>query len=147
MAKSNVLKQTMLTPEGINNYTGVSFRCFTKGDTLPFKFTFEDENGSPLDVEDIKVIVAFSSGIACDGATCNGDPTFVTVEVEIPLVDPTNGIFEGEVSDVHTQALPCGIVYGLVKYITKGYDGAEDASHIIDMCRLEVYPNILNVAH
>lgn len=149
MAKLNVIKPTLKTPEGINNYSGEIFRCFTKGDTIPFKFTFKQPDGSACDVNGWKVMIVFSSAISCETSEC-GD-TAVTVEVEIPLTDDEAAIFEGEVSDIKTQSLPCGIVYAMAKYVTAteqiGDNVVDGASHIIDMCRLEVYPNITTIMH
>ena len=143
-AKLNVMKPTLTTPEGINNYSGDVFRCFTKGDTLPFRFAFKELDGTPSDTSGWKVVVTFSSTISCDATGCN--ETNVTVEAEIPLVDADLSIFEGEVSDLKTQSLPCGIIYAMAKYVTADVETPDGTvkgmSHIIDMCRLEVYPNL-----
>jgi hypothetical protein len=143
--KPKVIKPTLVTPEGINNYSGDVFRCFTKGDTLPFRFTFKASDGTPININGWKMYIVFSSSISCDiSGGCEEQVT--TIEVEIPIADDENGVFEGEVSDIKTQSLPCGIIYAMAKYVTAA-EGTPDnpgsgSTHILDMCRLEVYPNL-----
>lgn len=149
MSKPSILRQTLKTPEGINNYSGAIFRCFTKGDTLPFKFTFRGADGKLLETSGWKVTIILSSGIFCDADGCNDSS--VSVEVDIPPSSFEQGVFEGAVSDIKTQSLPCGIIYALAQYTT-GVSGTDKnpidgETHIIDMCRLEVYPNIITIKH
>lgn len=136
MAKPKVFKPTLRVPQGINNYTGDMFRCFTKGDTIPFKVTL---NSDIVDVTGYKVIVIMSN-VLMDGP-CDGDDRFI--EVEIPLVDAENGVFQGNVSGLHTQSLASGINYAMAKLVTA--PATEDDlgdPYIIDMCMLEIYPTV-----
>jgi len=144
MASKNTQKILLRTPVGINNYSGDLFRCFTRGDTLPFKFQFRQSDGSPIDVTGWRVIIAFALGLSCDDPGC-GDST-VSIEVDIPIVDALEGKFEGTVSHSHTQNIPCGLVYASAKYVTAVTGTPEDPIdgdvHIMDMCQLEVFPNV-----
>jgi hypothetical protein len=132
--KPIVFKPTLSTPTGINNYSGEVFRCFTKGDTLPFRFNFKYEDGEPIDVTGYQVFVIFADYQAAGDVT---EQSQTLLEVEIPLADLETALFEGDVADDETNGLPSGLVYAMAKYVT-----AEGASHIIDMCLLEVYPSL-----
>ena len=135
MAKKPVIfKPTLFTPTGLNNYPGTVFRCFTKGDTLPFSFSLENEDGSILDVTDYEVWIIMSDAVVGNNAI--GENTNL-LEVQIPLLDIPTGLFEGSISDTLTNSLPAGIVYAQAKYIT-----TTGETHIIDMCILEVYPSV-----
>lgn len=128
MAKKPLIFQPDLTtPQGLNNYSGVTFRCFTIGDTLPFKFTFSNKDGSALDVTGWQVKIAIASAFNALGGLL----------VDIPLASLEDCIFEGDVRSIDTIVLTPGVNYALAKYIMA--DGKE---HIIDMCMLEVYPNL-----
>lgn len=142
--KSTVPDITLRKPVGINNYTGDVFRCFTRGDTIPFKFTFRNSDGSPIDVTGWKVLISFGLSLSCNEPGCS-DPALV-IEVEIPVVDAENGVFAGEVNQTQTQNIPCGLIYASAKYTTEPIGTPPDEepgnTHIIDMCQLEVYPNV-----
>lgn len=120
--------------QGINNYSGKAFRCFTKGDTLPFRVSFKDADGNVPDVTDYEVWVYMSDQQAVDGV----DPqTQNLLEVQIPMTDLAGGVFEGNVSDTQTNSLPPGLVYAQLVYVD-----ATGTSFIIDMALLEVYPAV-----
>ena len=128
--KALVFKPELYTPVGMNNYSGELFRCFTKGDTLPFKFTFP----AGYDITDCQVWVVFSDVKAESPAT---ELTQNLLEVQIPITDLPGGVFSGEVSDSETHGLPAGITYGQIKFIS-----ASGQTRIMDMCTLEVYPTL-----
>ena len=131
--KPVVFKPQLHVPEGINNYTGESFRCFTKGDTLPFRFEFINDDGGITDITGWSVTIVISDIQAIDGKV-EGDQT--RIEVDIPIDDIPTGVFLGDISDVETNSLNAGLNYAEIKF-TK--DTGED--HFIDMCILEVYPS------
>lgn len=133
--KPIIFEPTLLTPQGINNYSGVIFRCFTKGDSLPFQFTIQDDSGAVTDITGWQAFITMSDVVSCNEAGCTADSQII--EVEIPITDAVNGVFSGSVSGAHTQSLACGLNYASAKYI----DG-DGLAHIIDMCVLEVYPNL-----
>lgn len=135
MAVNPAQKVILRSPIGINNYNGKYFRCFTRGDTLPFGLTFVHEDGEPVDVTDWRVYVSFSPILNCSDPGCVGSG--LVVEVEIPIHDPEKAIFIGDVSDEYTLAIPCGLTYASIKYVDNN-----DKTHILDMCRLEVFPNV-----
>jgi len=126
---------TLRSPVGINNYDGASFKCFTRGDTLPFAFVIQNESGEPIDVTDWHMYVSFSTSLNCDNPGCSGSS--LVVEVEIPVSDALAGEFSGEVSDNYTLSMSCGLTYASIKYID-----ADGKTHLVDMCQLEVYPNV-----
>jgi hypothetical protein len=132
--KPIVFKPTLNTPQGINNYTGEVFRCFTKGDTLPFKFVFFTDAAEVVDVTGWTVSIVMSTQQAADN--CRDDAA-VVIDVDIPLTDLATATFEGDVTDSETQSLPAGLVYVMAKYTTLA-----GATHIMDMGLLEVYPNL-----
>lgn len=132
MKKPLIFTPTLFEPVGINNYTGKAFRCFTKGDTIPFRFTFKDGAGAVLNVTGYAVWVHFS-----DKQALPGGPVPI-VSVQIPLTDLATGVFSGNVSDTLTNTLPAGIIYAQALYVN-----ATGASVIIDMCMLEVYPAVV----
>lgn len=139
MAKRcGAFKPELTTPRGINNYTGALFRCFTKGETLPFRFTFKD-----TDVTDWKVYIAFADKLVTNSG-CVDDQ--ILLEVEIPLADVVAGVFEGEVTNLQTHSLPSGLVYAMAKFVQAPTGVDPDIipglERIMDMCVLEVYPNI-----
>ena len=131
--KPVIFKPQLFNPEGINNYSGELFRCFTRGDTLPFEFTFTDEDGAAVDITGWKVWIIISDKQATDDITVL-DQTLI--EVEIPQTDLGAGVHSGNLEDTDTDALNEGINYAMVKYVT-----AAGESHIMDMCILEVYPS------
>ena len=145
MAKKPItFSPVLLAPVGINNYSGKVFRCFTRGDTLPFKFTIKNEDGVvPPDIADWKVVIVMADSEIPDSG-CNGDQQ--VIEVEIPLINEAEGVFEGHVKNFRTQDLPAGLIYALAKYITAPGGTVEDpipgSTFIMDMCQLEVYPNL-----
>lgn len=127
-------KPTLVEPVGINNYLGTSFRCFTKGDTLPFKFTFKNPDGSPIDVTGYQLWIYMSD----KQAVPTTDPqTQNLVSVAIPITDAVNGVFSGTVTDTDTNTLPDGIAYAQAVYTNNAGE-----SFIIDMAMLEVYPAV-----
>lgn len=126
---------TLRSPVGINNYSGEAFRCFTRGDTLPFEFTFKDPAGDEIDITDWRLFISFSGSLNCNDPGCS--TSALVIEVEIPIVDALAGQFAGTVNDESTLSIPCGIVYGSIKYIN-----ASNETFILDMCQLEVYPNV-----
>ncbi len=132
---NNTQQITLRTPVGINNYDGSSFRCFTRGDTLPFSFAFLDEDGEVVDVTDWHLYVSFSSALNCSDPGCSGSG--LVVEVEIPVTDAVNGLFEGQINDEQTLSISCGLTYASIKYTN-----SNSHTHVIDMCQLEVYPNV-----
>jgi hypothetical protein len=125
---------TLFEPQGINNYPGTTFRCFTKGDTLPFQFTLTDNAGAPIDISEYRLFVALSNMQIKTGQSLINQ---VLVEVEIPAVDVVNGVFAGTVPDSETISLPDGLGYAMARYV----NGLGE-SFIIDMCMLEIYPSI-----
>ena len=132
--KKAYFQPKLTEPQAINNYSGASFRCFTKGDTLPFKFTFSDGAGGVPDVTDYQVWIHMSD----EQAVVGGDPQAQTLlSVEIPLTDLPTGVFEGTISDSETNSLPAGLVYAQALFTN-----ATGQSYIIDMCILEVYPAV-----
>ena len=142
--KPVIFKPTLNTPQGVNNYSGAVFRCFTKGDTIPFRFTFTSGDAGVLDIEGWKVYIIMADILAAERGVCNGDQNLI--EVEIPLADLSTGVFEGEITGLQSQRLPSGLVYALAKYVTAPGGSIENPipgnTHIIDMCTLEVYPNL-----
>lgn len=132
MKKPIIFTPALREPVGINNYSGKAFRCFTKGDTIPFRFTFKDGAGAVLNVTGQTVWVHFSDKQAVPGGP---DPI---VSVEIPLTDLATGVFSGNVSDTLTNTLPAGIIYAQALYVN-----AAGESITIDMCMLEVYPAVV----
>lgn len=130
MATKPVLFKPKLThPEGINNYTGEAFRCFTVGDTLPFEFTISSADDPDIDVTGWSIVIAIA--LEFDSLIANG------IEVVIPLVDISGKVFKGDISNILTKTLTPGINRAIAKYINVG--GEE---FIFDMCLLEVYKNI-----
>lgn len=129
-----VYKPILTSPVAINNYSGKVFKCFTKGDTLPFRFTFKSKDGLPLDMTGCQVWIVMADAPATPD---NPAEQQTLLEVEIPLVDLSLAMFEGEVSDSETNSLPSGLIYAQAKYIT-----ALGATKIIDMCILEAYPSV-----
>ena len=109
-------KVTLRKPIGINNFQGKSFRCFARGDTLPFYLEFRYTDGNPVDITGWRCIVAFTNSLSCSRPGC-GDSSLV-LEVDIPIHDAENGIFAGNVTNEHTKDIPCGLVYATIKYIT-----------------------------
>lgn len=134
MKKPIVFRPQLFTPQGINNYPGTMFKCFTKGNSIPFKFTFKNKLGEILDVTGYSVWVIFSDKQATAETTPEEQ---VLVSVQIPLTDLENGVFEGVVTDEQTNILPAGIVFAEAKYVNAAGD-----SFTIDMCMLEVYPAV-----
>jgi hypothetical protein len=134
--KPIVFKPELLTPVGINNFSGELFRCFTKGETLHFTFSFA-QSGIPMDVTDWKVVIAFADKLSTDPG-CDSDQNLL--EVEIPLIDLANAKFDGDVLGDKTYSLPAGITYAMAKFTN-----ADGASYIIDMAMLEVYPSVVSV--
>jgi hypothetical protein len=131
--KPAVFQPTLLEPQGINNYSGKTFRCFTKGDTLPFRFTFKDGDGLPLPGADAyDVYVEIANELAETPVT---DQTQTAVVATMTCVDAVNMIFEGSVTDTQTLSLKAGMAYATAKYVTD-----IGVTHIIDMAMLEVYP-------
>lgn len=131
-------KPTLSTPRGINNYSGAVFRCFTKGDTLPFRFTLKSSDNVISDFTGYQVFVSYSDALNAERGECNGDQNLL--EVEIPLVDAAGGVFEGEVLGLESQSLSAGITYGMVRFVT-----STGVPFIIDMAALEVYPNLTTI--
>jgi len=58
-------KVTLRKPIGINNFQGKSFRCFARGDTLPFYLEFRYTDGNPVDITGWRCIVAFTNSLSC----------------------------------------------------------------------------------
>jgi hypothetical protein len=139
--KPVVFKPTLHSPQGINNFSGKAFRCFTKGETLGFRFTLKTPDGVPADIADWKVYIVMANEFVKDSG-CTDDQQ--SIEIEIPLVDAALGIFEGEVTNFDTQDLPAGLNHALAKFITAPdlIAGTPGNTYIIDMCTLEVYPNL-----
>jgi hypothetical protein len=137
MAKKSVtFTPQLFEPVGINNFSGEVFKCFTKGDTLPFRFTLKNKDGSDLDITDWTAFVVITDLAAKEGVAVEDQNL---IEIEIPLVTQTDkgGIFEGEISDSETNGLTAGLNKAQAKYVTDA-----GATHYIDMCILEVYPNL-----
>ena len=134
--KAVAFKPELSTPIGYNGYSGKTFRCFTKGDTLPFKFTIKNSDGTiPATIATWTVWVAFSDTLVdADNPAASDD----LLEVEIPLTDEATGVFSGNVSDTESNSLPDGLCFATAKYVD-----AAGATRIIDMAQLEVYPNII----
>jgi hypothetical protein len=137
MAKKSIaFTPQLFQPVGINNFSGDVFKCFTKGDTLPFRFNLSNKDGSDLDVTGWTCYVTFTDVPADDGVVV-GDQNIL--EVEIPLVssDAKGGVCEGEISDTETNTLTAGLNQAQAKFVT-----ATGAQYYIDMATLEVYPNV-----
>jgi len=130
--KPIVFKPKLHTPQGLNNYSGELFRCFTRGDTLPFELTFKDSDGNAIDITGWSLQVSFTNVLADDDHVV-GDQT--KLEVLIPISDATGGAFSGDVTDEQTETLADGINYGMIKFTKDTGD-----EHIVDMAILEVYP-------
>lgn len=117
---------------GINGYTGDVFPDdVTRGNTIPFTFTFKDAAGDPIDISDWKMYVTFNPELDSDAA--GG-----AVEAEIPITDAAGGVFSGEVPDETTFALPAGDIYICASYV-KGPAGKH---HIVDMAKKKVLEGV-----
>ena len=135
--KTPLFRPVLREPRALNNYPGVSFRCFTKGDTLAFKFTFKDQvSGDPIDVTGWTMTVAFSDKQYLKD--CGQAQGATQIEVDIPINDAVNGIFQGEVATEKTELLKDGITYAVAYYEISGGE-----RYILDMAMLEVYPNLV----
>jgi len=121
-----VFKPELHAPQGLNNYPGTTFRCFTVGDTLPFEFIFNNEGAIP-DVTGWVVEVSFSKEL----------DSISGLKVSIPLISLAEATFAGEVTNTQTATLTPGINYANARYTdTIGN------IYIIDMAILEVYENL-----
>ncbi len=128
MARKPIIFNPQLQdPQGINNYPGSVFRCFTVGDTLPFEFTLGNKDGSDLDVTGWEIKIAF----APEFNSASG------LEVTIPLMDIDTRVFKGEITSDQTISCTPGLNKAVAKFITAGGD-----EYIIDMCILEIYQNL-----
>ncbi|RLB79048.1 MAG: hypothetical protein DRH06_00065 [Deltaproteobacteria bacterium] len=145
MGNKLACKPILAKPIGINNFPGTAFRCFARGDTLPYNVQFTYDNGDPVDVTGWKCYIAFATALSCDKPGCAVVAS--VLEVELPVYDAENGIFMGNVTNEHTRSIPCGLIYASLKYVTAGYDpldeDEEGLSYILDMCQLEVYPSVI----
>jgi len=143
---SRACKVKLRKPIGINNFEGKSFRCFARGDTLPFYFEFTLVDGTPVDITGWKCFVAFSTNLSCERPGCSDSA--LVLEVEIPVYDAAAGVFAGNVTNDHTKNIPCGLVYATIKYVTPPHDVGipeleqKGLSYILDMCQLEVYASV-----
>jgi len=146
---ASLVKSIMKTPVGINNFSGDVFRCFTKGETLPFKFTFRNQDKSIMDTAGWEVIVTFTSVIECNSTMICGEEhntDKITVEHSIPASMFEGGIFLGNFPGKKTERLPCGLVFASARYVVAPEEGQTHGnSYMIDMCQLEVYPNLTSV--
>ena len=139
-------KVKLRKPIGINNFPGTSFRCFARGDSLPFYLEFKYTDGTPVDLTGWKCFVAFSKTLSCERPGCSDSA--LVLEVNIPVYDAENGVFAGNVTNDHTKNIPCGLVYATIKYVTAPYDISipetenEGMSFILDMCQLEVFASV-----
>ena len=116
-------KPELLTPIGINNFTGEYFKCFTQGDTVPFSFTVAD-----TDLTDCVITVSFKKDIENNNTAANN--------YELSISEPATGRVNTELSSNYTAELEAGINYAVL-YYTKN-----NKNYIIDMCVLEVYQGI-----
>lgn len=124
--KPTLFRPKLYVPQGLNNHSGAAFRCFSVGETLPFRFTFNSKEDPDLDVSAWQAKVVISSK----------PDAFVGIEANIPLVNATDRIFEGAIDSALTKTLTPGIHYAVAKFLDN--DGS---AYPIDMCILEVYPN------
>jgi len=134
--KPIIFKPKLHAPQGINNYSGEVFRCFTNGDTLSFEFTLQDEDGDAIDTSGVVVSIVMSDKLVTD--SCDNESQ--QIDVTIPLFDADTAVFKGEINSAQTESLPNGLIYAMAKYTVDG------TSHIIDMCLLEVYPSLICIS-
>ena len=140
------VKQLMRTPVGINNYSGDTFRCFTKGDDLSFEYNIKDGNGAPIDITNYDLTITISAALNDSILGCK-DSIVNNHVINIPITDAVNGIFAGSITGEQTAIMPAGIAYAVAKYTTAPNDAdpyniIPGKSHIIDMCQLEIYQNV-----
>jgi len=115
--------------KGIDGYNGDMFKQFTRGDTLPFKFSFVDSsnNNTPIDVTGWKIYITFSDKLSCEASTNS-----IEAVIE-PTINPTDGILEGYVEDSMTFSLIAGTVYGSVRVIKD-----DNRTYILDKAKIKL---------
>jgi len=116
--------------KGMDGFSGEYFSDITRGETIPYSFSFVDEmdNDSPINVEGWKVYLAYSLEKNCSG--------LLLEKVFLPE-DAAAGIISGYVTDSDTMGLPVGIVYGSIKFIDQA-----DNTYLIDKAKFKVHPCI-----
>lgn len=113
---------------GINNYTGF-LSDIVQGDTRDFRIEVT-LSGSAVDITGSTFYLTFDTD----------KDISTTPELEIiitDLSDPVNGITVGTVSDEQTAALPVGVLYYSLRYVTNA-----GKTYILDMGKIRCKPGI-----
>ncbi len=97
-----------------------------RGNTYPVTITLKKDS-LPVDITGYQMYLSFDQALTCDDL----QPPYL--EKEIPIANPSEGIFSGSISDDDTFSLPNGYIYISVKYI----DNAGQA-FIVDMVKAKV---------
>lgn len=116
---------------GINGYSGDILSEFfnlgvvVRGNTVPLDLTLDD--GATTDYTGFSMIMTFDTVITCE------DGHVPDLEIEIPLVDATNGIFSGYLEDDDSFSFAPGNINISLKYID-----SDGRSFILDMDKYKV---------
>ncbi len=121
---------------GLNGYTGELLDSFfpsaviVRGNTVPLYITLDD--GVTVDYTGFKMLLSFDPTITCD------DTHVPELEISVPLTDPANGVFTGDLTDDESFAFTPGTMNVSLKYID-----ADGKAFIVDMAKYKVV-NCLN---
>lgn len=117
---------------GLNGYEGNTFDDITRGNTIPFTFTFKDAAGDPIDVTGWKFYISYNNNL---DSGIGGSGSYA--EAEIPITDAAGGVFSGSVPDSETYALTAGSCYACASYVK------DTGEHIIvDMAKIKVLEGV-----